>query len=88
MTQGMRWVLDIDIKRYFDTIPHDQLRRCLDQQVTDGVVRRMIDKWLAAGVLEDGSLSYSTEGTPQGGVISPLLATSTCTMCWMNGSRR
>ena len=74
MTQGMRWVLDIDIKRYFDTIPHDQLRRCLDRRVTDGVVRRMIDKWLAAGVLEDGSLSYSTEGTPQGGVISPLLA--------------
>ncbi len=74
MTQGMRWVLDIDIKRYFDTIPHAQLRRFLDQRVTDGVVRRMIDKWLKAGVLEDGSLSYSTEGTPQGGVISPLLA--------------
>jgi group II intron reverse transcriptase/maturase len=74
MTQGMRWVLDIDIKRYFDTIPHDQLRRFLDRRVTDGVIRRMIDKWLAAGVLENGSLSYSTEGTPQGGVISPLLA--------------
>jgi group II intron reverse transcriptase/maturase len=74
MTQGMRWVLDIDIKRYFDTIPHAQLRRFLDQRVTDGVVRRMIDKWLKAGVLENGSLSYSTEGTPQGGVISPLLA--------------
>jgi group II intron reverse transcriptase/maturase len=74
MTQGMRWVLDIDIKRYFDTIPHDQLRRFLDLRVTDGVVRRMIDKWLKAGVMEDGFLSYSTEGTPQGGVISPLLA--------------
>jgi group II intron reverse transcriptase/maturase len=74
MTQGMRWVLDIDIKRYFDTIPHDQLRDCLDRRVADGVVRRMIDKWLKAGVLESGSLSYATEGTPQGGVISPLLA--------------
>jgi RNA-directed DNA polymerase len=74
MTQGMRWVLDIDIQRYFDTIPHDQLRGCLGRRVTDGVVRRMIDKWLKAGVLENGSLSYATEGTPQGGVISPLLA--------------
>ena len=74
MTQGMRWVLDIDIKRYFDTISHTHLRNFLDQRVTDGVVRRMIDKWLKAGVLEDGSLSYKTEGTPQGGVISPLLA--------------
>jgi group II intron reverse transcriptase/maturase len=67
-------VLDIDIKRYFDTIPHDQLRRFLDRRMTDGVIRQMIDKWLKAGVLEDGSLSYTTEGTPQGGVISPLLA--------------
>lgn len=74
MTQGMRWVLDIDIKRYFDTILHDQLRSFLDRRVTDGVVRRMIDKWLKAGVLESGSLTYATEGTPQGGVISPLLA--------------
>jgi RNA-directed DNA polymerase len=74
MTQGMRWVLDIDIKRYFDTIPHSQLRSLLDRRVADGVVRRMIDKWLKAGVLESGSLSRATEGTPQGGVISPLLA--------------
>jgi RNA-directed DNA polymerase len=74
MTRGVRWVLDIDIRRYFDTIPHDQLRCFLDQRVTDGVIRRMIDKWLKAGVLEDGSLSHATEGTPQGGVISPLLA--------------
>jgi hypothetical protein len=74
MTRGVRWVLDIDIRRYFDTTPHGQLRRFLDQRVTDGVIRRMIDKWLKAGVLEDGSVSHATEGTPQGGVISPLLA--------------
>jgi RNA-directed DNA polymerase len=74
MTQGLRWVLDIDIKRYFDTISHDHLRRFLDIRVTDGVVRKMIDKWLRAGVMENGFLSASTEGTPQGGVISPLLA--------------
>src|SRR6516162_5538699 len=74
MTQGLRWVLDIDIVKYFDSISHSNLRSFLDQRVTDGVVRRMIDKWLKAGVLEDGTTSRTTEGTPQGGVISPLLA--------------
>ena len=58
----------------FDSIPHQQLRAFLDQRVTDGVIRRMIDKWLKAGVLEDGLLRLATEGTPQGGVISPLLS--------------
>jgi len=74
MTQGLRWVLDIDIVKYFDSISHSNLRSFLDQRVTDGVVRRMIDKWLKAGVLEDGTTSRTTEGTPQGGVISPLIA--------------
>ncbi|MBV9561631.1 MAG: group II intron reverse transcriptase/maturase [Bradyrhizobium sp.] len=68
------WVLDVDIRKYFDSIPHQELRTILDQRVTDGVIRRMIDKWLKAGVLEDGLLRYATEGTPQGGVISPTLS--------------
>ena len=68
------WVLDADIKSYFDSIDHAQLRAILDKRVKDGVIRRAIDKWLAAGVLENGSVSYPNEGTPQGGVISPLLA--------------
>jgi group II intron reverse transcriptase/maturase len=66
--------LDVDIRKYFDSIPHQQLRAILDQRVTDGVIRRMIDKWLKAGVLEDGLLRLATEGTPQGGVISPMLS--------------
>jgi group II intron reverse transcriptase/maturase len=74
MTQGLRWVLDVDIVKYFDSISHSNLRSFLDRRVTDGVVRRMINKWLKAGVLEEGTSSRSTEGTPQGGVISPLLA--------------
>ena len=74
MMQGLRWVLDVDIRKYFDTISHSSLRSFLDQRVTDGVVRRMINKWLKAGVLENGTTSRTTEGTPQGGVISPLLA--------------
>jgi RNA-directed DNA polymerase len=74
MTQGLRWVLDVDIRKYFDSIPHKQLREFLDRRVTEGVIRRMIDKWLKAGVMEDGKLRQSTEGSPQGGVISPLLS--------------
>ena len=68
------WVIDADITGYFDNIDHGKLREILDQRVRDGVLRRAIDKWLKAGVFEDGSVSYSDRGTPQGGVISPLLA--------------
>jgi len=74
MSQGLRWVVDIDIVKYFDSIPHSHLRDFLDQRVTDGVIRRMIDKWLKAGVLEEGLLRHATEGSPQGGVISPCLS--------------
>ena len=58
----------------FDSISHSHLRAFLDRRVTDGVIRRMIDKWLKAGVLEDGLLRHATEGSPQGGVISPCLS--------------
>ena len=68
------WVIDIDIRKYFDTISHQNLRAFLDQRVTDGVIRRMIDKWLKAGAVEDGLLHHAAEGTPQGGVISPCLS--------------
>jgi len=68
------WVVDIDIRKYFDSIPHSHLRAFLDQRVTDGVIRRMIDKWLNAGAVEDGLLRRATEGSPQGGVISPCLS--------------
>src|SRR5262249_25822751 len=71
---GGGWVVEVDIRRFFDTLDHAQLRRLLRQRVRDGVLLRLIDKWLQAGVLEDGALSYPAAGTPQGGVISPLLA--------------
>jgi RNA-directed DNA polymerase len=74
MSQRQRWVLDVDIEKYFDSIPHSHLRDFLDRRVTDGVIRRMIDKWLKAGVLEDGLLHHATAGSPQGGVISPCLS--------------
>jgi len=74
MSRGGGWVLELDIKSFFDTVDHRRLRSFLDRRVRDGVLRRTIDKWLAAGVLEKGSVSYPDTGTPQGGVVSPLLA--------------
>jgi RNA-directed DNA polymerase len=74
MEQRGRWVLEVDVRKYFDSIDHAKLRELLSGRVTDGVVRRLIDKWLKAGVMERGQLSYPGTGTPQGGVISPLLS--------------
>ena len=68
------WVLELDIERFFDTMVHEHLRSFLDRRVRDGVLRRTINQWLKAGVLEAGELRYEDAGTPQGGVISPLLA--------------
>ena len=69
------WVIELDIRKYFDSIDHERLREVLDGRVRDGVIRRLIGKWLNAGVMEAGELRSSSEaGTPQGGVISPLLA--------------
>jgi group II intron reverse transcriptase/maturase len=71
---GGGWVIDIDIRRFFDSVDHEHLRAILDQRVRDGVIRRTINKWLKAGVQHAGMLRYPDGGTPQGGVISPLLA--------------
>jgi len=68
------WVLEVDIQGFFDSLDHAHLRSFLDQRVRDGVLRRTINKWLKAGVLEEGTWSRPEAGTPQGGVISPLLA--------------
>lgn len=68
------WIIEVDIRKFFDTLDHGQLRAILQQRVRDGVLLRLIGKWLNAGVLEEGSLSFPEAGTPQGGVISPLLA--------------
>jgi RNA-directed DNA polymerase len=74
MGLGGGWVVEVDIRSFFDDVDHGQLRSFLDQRVRDGVVRRAIDKWLNAGVLENGATHRVDAGTPQGGVISPLLA--------------
>lgn len=74
MNMGGGWVLDVDIKSFFDSLSHCHLRGFLDRRVRDGVLRRTIDKWLAAGVMEDGTVSHPDAGSPQGGVVSPMLA--------------
>lgn len=71
---GGGWVLEIDIRSFFDELDHGHLRNFLDRRVRDGVIRRVIGKWLQAGVMEEGRLRHPETGTPQGGVISPLLA--------------
>jgi RNA-directed DNA polymerase len=75
MEMGARcWVLEADIKSYFDTVSHEHVREFVRKRVRDGVINRMVGKWLKAGIMEDGQLHYPQQGTPQGGVISPLLA--------------
>jgi len=69
-----RYLIDADITNFFGELKHDQLRKFLDHRIKDGVIRKMIDKWLKAGVLENGELTYPKEGSPQGSVISPLLS--------------
>ena len=68
------WILEVDIRKFFDSLDHAQLREILRRRVRDGVLLRLIGKWLHAGVLEEGLLSYPDTGTPQGGVVSPILA--------------
>jgi group II intron reverse transcriptase/maturase len=79
LREGLRemwggWVIDADIQGYFDTLDHARLRQVLEQRVRDGVIVRAVGKWLHAGVMEDGAFHATTAGTPQGGVVSPILA--------------
>ena len=71
MDMGGGWIVEVDIRKYFDTIDHKQLNAMLDKRIGDGVVRRLIGKWLNAGVMEDGEYKRSESGTPQGGVFTP-----------------
>lgn len=74
MSIGGGWVLEADIESFFDSVDHDKLRAVLSQRVRDGVLTRLTGKWLKAGVMEGGEIRHPETGTPQGGVISPLLA--------------
>ena len=73
-TENIHWIIDADISKFFDRLDHGILRDFIKQRINDGGLIRLIGKWLNAGVLEEGTLTYPDRGTPQGGVISPLLA--------------
>jgi group II intron reverse transcriptase/maturase len=74
MDMGGCWVLEVDIKDFFGSLDKKQLREMVRQRVRDGVLLRLIGKWLNAGVMEEGCLYHPETGVPQGGVISPILS--------------
>jgi RNA-directed DNA polymerase len=74
MEMAGKWVLEVDIRNFFGTLEHNLLRDIVRKRVRDGVLLRLISKWLNAGVMEDGAIEYPEAGTPQGGVVSPILA--------------
>jgi group II intron reverse transcriptase/maturase len=71
---GHRWVIELDIKGYFDSIPHTELQNMFRRRITDGVMNRLVMGWLKAGVMKEGTWQATEAGTPQGGIVSPLLA--------------
>lgn len=71
---GYRWVVDIDLERFFDTVNHDRLMVRMKEEVKDKRVLRLVNKYLKAGVMVNGVVTESEEGTPQGGPLSPLLS--------------
>lgn len=74
MKMGGGWILEVDIRQYFDTLDHGQLRDILGKRIGDGSLMRLIGKWLNAGVMEGMAVRHPETGTPQGGVISPILS--------------
>jgi group II intron reverse transcriptase/maturase len=72
--QGYRYVVDIDIKGFFDNIPHDLIMESISARISDGNILKLINKFLNSGVMEEGKFIPTVKGTPQGGVISPLLS--------------
>ena len=74
LRKGYRYVVDADIKGFFEHISHDILMALIERRITDGRILKLISQFLGQGVMDDGDLWAPEEGTPQGGVISPLLA--------------
>ena len=72
--QGLSYVLDADIQGFFDNLKHSVIMRAVAAEVADGNILRLVERFLAAGVMEDGVYKPTNVGTPQGGVVSPLLA--------------
>ena len=71
---GNKWVVDIDMAKFFDTVNHDRLMARMKQQISDKRILRLVNAYLKAGVMENGVVVETAEGTPQGGPLSPLLS--------------
>jgi retron-type reverse transcriptase len=85
-SKKVNYILDADIRSFFDSVSQEWLIRFVEHRIGDRRIIRLLQKWLKAGVLEDGVVRVSDTGTGQGSVISPLLAkTSTCTMSSTSG---
>jgi RNA-directed DNA polymerase len=74
MGQKVNWIIDADIKGFFDNVNHDWLIKCLEQRITDPNFLWLMRKFLKAGVMTEGKVQTTTQGTPQGGIVSPILA--------------
>lgn len=68
------WVLDADIKSFFDSMDHEWLLKFVKHRIADKSIVNLIERWLKAGIMEDGKITRPSSGSPQGGVISPILA--------------
>lgn len=74
--EGYKYVVDLDLERFFDTVSHSKLTEILSRTIKDGRVISLIHKYLRSGIIKDGLFEASTEGTPQGGPLIPLLGDS------------
>ncbi|WP_254624391.1 reverse transcriptase domain-containing protein, partial [Cytobacillus firmus] len=72
--EGYRWVVDIDLEKFFDKVNHDKLMSKLAERINDRTLLKLIRRFLTSGVMEGGLVSPNLEGTPQGGPLSPLLS--------------
>ncbi len=72
--EGCEWIVEVDIEKCFDTIDHEILIKLVNEEISDGRVLKLIRSFLEAGIMEEMNIIYATNGTPQGGVISPLLS--------------
>ena len=74
MEMAGKWALEVDVRNFFGTLDHSHLRNIVRKRVRDGVLLQLIDKWIKAGVMEDGRIEYPEAGSPQGGCVSPILS--------------
>ena len=86
MSQRVTWVLDADIRSFFDSVDHEWLLRMLAHRIADPRIMRLVRMWLETGILESGEIHETDRGTPQGRGSVRSLPTSSCITCWISGS--